>query len=123
MGSTDSTEGLGAEALATHSPVTEMSVPQKFWSTRPQNTGSFVPPSEFSVLRAYSHSLVCLCEEMAGKSASLAGAASDTADDEREHDENEVSTVNGEAEAATSKEDQLLEMAVVYIMEKVPRRC
>ena len=48
---------------------------------------------------------------MAGKSASLAGAASDTADDE-----NEVSTVKGEAEAATSKEDQLLEEAVVYIM-------
>ena len=55
---------------------------------------------------------------MAGKSASLAGAASDTADVESEHDENEVSTVKGEAEAATSKEDQLLEEAVVYIMEK-----
>ena len=48
---------------------------------------------------------------MASKSASLAGAAS-------EHNENEVSTVEGEAEAATSKENQLLEEAVVYIMEK-----
>ena len=47
--------------------------------------------------------------------ANQAGAASDTDDDESDHDVNEVKR---DVEAATPKEDQLLEDAVIYVMDK-----
>ena len=47
--------------------------------------------------------------------ANQTGAASDTDDDESDHDVNEV---KGDVEAATPKEDQLLEDAEIYVMDK-----